>query len=101
VRIAVAFMQDSRFGESVTIHAETVRFRAFHRGRTDVSGHDLLAEERPGVDHLPPAEQRAFCNSQAFTLNVTRADMVRAGCSAGGRLFEAAACGHAHHQPPL
>ena len=45
------------------------------------------------VDHLPPSEHRAFYNSQRFTLNVTRADMVRAGYSPSVRLFEAAACG--------
>lgn len=44
-------------------------------------------------DHLPPAEHRGFYNSQRFTLNVTRADMVRAGYSPSVRLFEAAACG--------
>lgn len=45
------------------------------------------------VDHLPPAEHRSFYNRQRFTLNVTRADMVRAGYSPSVRLFEAAACG--------
>lgn len=45
------------------------------------------------VDHLPPSEHRSFYNSQRFTLNVTRADMVRAGYSPSVRLFEAAACG--------
>ena len=45
------------------------------------------------IHHLPPAEHRAFYNSQRFTLNVTRADMVRAGYSPSVRLFEAAACG--------
>src|SRR3546814_5885160 len=44
-------------------------------------------------DHLPPEEHRAFYNSQRFTLNVTRVDMVRAGWSPSVRLFEAAACG--------
>jgi spore maturation protein CgeB len=43
--------------------------------------------------HLPPAQHRAFYNSQRFTLNVTRQDMVRAGWSPSVRLFEAAACG--------
>lgn len=43
--------------------------------------------------HLPPAEHRAFYNRQRFTLNITRADMVRAGWSPSVRLFEAAACG--------
>lgn len=45
------------------------------------------------VEHLPPSEHRRFYNSQRFTLNVTRADMVRAGYSPSVRLFEAAACG--------
>jgi spore maturation protein CgeB len=44
-------------------------------------------------DHLAPAHHRAFYNSQRFTLNITRADMVRAGYSPSVRLFEAAACG--------
>jgi len=43
--------------------------------------------------HLPPAEHRAFYNAQRFTLNITRADMIRAGYSPSVRLFEAAACG--------
>ena len=45
------------------------------------------------IDHLPPAQHRWFYNSQRFTLNVTRADMIRAGYSPSVRLFEAAACG--------
>jgi spore maturation protein CgeB len=45
------------------------------------------------VDHLPPSDHRDFYNSQRFTLNVTRADMIRAGYSPSVRLFEAAACG--------
>ena len=45
------------------------------------------------IQHLPPAEHRKFYNSQSWTLNVTRADMVRAGYSPSVRLFEAAACG--------
>jgi spore maturation protein CgeB len=43
--------------------------------------------------HLPPAEHRHFYNSQRFTLNVTRKDMIAAGWSPSVRLFEAAACG--------
>lgn len=43
--------------------------------------------------HLAPANHRIFYNSQRFTLNVTRAAMVRAGFSPSVRLFEAAACG--------
>ncbi len=45
------------------------------------------------IDHLPPSEHNAFYNSQRFTLNLTRADMKRAGYSPSVRLFEAAACG--------
>jgi spore maturation protein CgeB len=45
------------------------------------------------IHHLPPGEHREFYNRQRFTLNVTRADMVRAGYSPSVRLFEAAACG--------
>jgi spore maturation protein CgeB len=44
------------------------------------------------IEHLPPAEHRAFYNAQRFTLNVTRADMVRTGYAPSVRLFEAAAC---------
>ena len=44
------------------------------------------------IEHLPPAEHRKFYNSQRFTLNVTRDDMIRAGYSPSVRLFEAAAC---------
>ncbi len=44
-------------------------------------------------DHLAPGEHRGFYNSQRVTLNVTRADMIRAGYSPSVRLFEAAACG--------
>lgn len=45
------------------------------------------------IHHLPPAEHREFYNSQRFTLNITRADMIKAGYSPSVRLFEAAACG--------
>ena len=45
------------------------------------------------VEHLPPDRHRSFYNSQRFTLNLTRADMIAAGFSPSVRLFEAAACG--------
>jgi spore maturation protein CgeB len=45
------------------------------------------------LDHVPPAEHRAFYAAQRWTLNVTRADMRAAGWSPSVRLFEAAACG--------
>lgn len=43
-------------------------------------------------EHLSAAEQREFYNRQRFTLNITRADMIRAGWSPSVRLFEACAC---------
>ncbi len=43
-------------------------------------------------NHLPPTQHRNFYNAQRFTLNVTRAAMIRAGWSPSVRLFEAAAC---------
>ncbi len=45
------------------------------------------------IDHIAPEAHREFYNSQRFTLNLTRADMIRAGYSPSIRLFEAAACG--------
>ncbi len=45
------------------------------------------------IERLAPSEHRCFYNRQRFTLNVTRADMCRAGYSPSVRLFEAAACG--------
>jgi spore maturation protein CgeB len=45
------------------------------------------------VDHVAASDHRAFYTSQRFTLNLTRADMIRAGYSPSVRLFEAAACG--------
>lgn len=47
------------------------------------------------IEHLPPDRHRSFYNSMKFTMNITRADMVRAGYSPSVRLFEAAACGTA------
>ena len=47
------------------------------------------------IVHLPPREHREFYNAQRYTLNITRADMIRAGWSPSVRLFEAAACGTA------
>ncbi len=44
------------------------------------------------IDHVPPREHPAFYAESRFTLNVTRADMIRAGFSPSVRLFEAAAC---------
>ncbi len=44
------------------------------------------------IEHLAPSQHPAFYAAQRVTLNVTRADMVRAGWSPSVRLFEAAAC---------
>ncbi|MDP8993450.1 MAG: glycosyltransferase [Pseudomonadota bacterium] len=44
------------------------------------------------IDHVPPADHPRFYAASRFTLNVTRADMVKAGWSPSVRLFEAAAC---------
>ncbi len=45
------------------------------------------------IAHLAPSEHPRFYCSLRWTLNLTRADMVRAGYSPSVRLFEAAACG--------
>jgi nucleoside-diphosphate-sugar epimerase/spore maturation protein CgeB len=44
------------------------------------------------IDHVPPADHPAFYAASRFTLNVTRADMIKAGWSPSVRLFEAGAC---------
>src|SRR5690606_25777743 len=43
------------------------------------------------IEHVPPGAHSAFHAASRFTLNVSRADMVRAGYSPSVRLFEAAA----------
>ena len=71
--------------------------RALPHARFVVAGpqypHDI---DWPGnverIEHLPPSDHAAFYNDQAWTLNVTRADMVAAGYSPSVRLFEASAC---------
>ena len=45
------------------------------------------------IEHLSPDAHPDFYSSCAWTLNVTRADMIRTGWSPSVRLFEAAACG--------
>ncbi len=45
------------------------------------------------IEHLAPAAHPDFYSACGWTLNVTRADMIRAGWSPSVRLFEAAACG--------
>jgi spore maturation protein CgeB len=71
--------------------------RRWKRGKFVVAG-PMYPEKikwPPNVEriaHLSPVEHRAFYNSQKFTLNITRADMIEAGYSPSVRLFEAAAC---------
>ncbi|MBA3898747.1 MAG: glycosyltransferase [Bacteroidetes bacterium] len=45
------------------------------------------------IEHIAPPGHREFYNAQRFTLNITRADMMKMGYSPSVRLFEAAACG--------
>jgi spore maturation protein CgeB len=45
------------------------------------------------IEHFPPDRHGWFYSRQRFTLNITRADMIRMGYSPSVRLFEAAACG--------
>jgi spore maturation protein CgeB len=45
------------------------------------------------IEHLGPHRHGWFYSRQRFTLNITRADMIRMGYSPSVRLFEAAACG--------
>ena len=59
-------------------------------------GYPASVEWPPNVvrlEHVPPPLHPGFYNRQVFTLNLTRAAMVRAGWSPSVRLFEAAACG--------
>jgi spore maturation protein CgeB len=62
-----------------------------------VAGPGYTRDEWPAsvehLTHVAAIDHRAFYTSQRFTLNLTRADMVRAGYSPSVRLFEAAACG--------
>ena len=68
------------------------------QGRFSVAGPQYPATIRwprnvTRIDHLPPSSHRLFYNSQRFTLNVTREDMIASGYAPSVRLFEAAACG--------
>ncbi len=72
--------------------------RLWPEGRFNVTG-----PQYPSIIHWPdnvarfehsaPDEHREFYASQRYTLNITRADMIRAGYSPSVRLFEAAVCG--------
>ncbi len=72
--------------------------RQWEEGRFTVAGPQYprgvpWPENVARIEHLPPSLHCAFYNSQRFTLNLTRADMVRVGYSPSIRIFEAAACG--------
>ncbi len=72
--------------------------RAWPAGRFEVAGaqypaHVAWPANVRHTAHLPPSAHRTFYCRQRFTLNVTRADMIRAGWSPSVRIFEAAACG--------
>jgi spore maturation protein CgeB len=72
--------------------------RAWREGRFVVAGPQYPANIQWGrnverLEHLAPEQHRIFYCQQRYTLNVTRADMIRAGYSPSVRLFEAAACG--------
>jgi len=45
------------------------------------------------IEHVPPEAHSSFYCRQRYTLNITRANMVKAGFSPSVRLFEAAAAG--------
>lgn len=71
--------------------------RAWPAGRFVVAGSQypeniVWPQNTQYLHHLPPADHRIFYNSQRFTLNLTRAEMIRAGYAPSIRLFEAAAC---------
>jgi spore maturation protein CgeB len=71
--------------------------RQWLRGRFAVAGPqypEKIAWPRnvERIEHLAPPEHPDFYTAQRFTLNITRADMARAGFSPSVRLFEAAAC---------
>jgi spore maturation protein CgeB len=72
--------------------------RTWPRGRFAVVGPQYPREivwprNVKRIEHLAPDRHRTFYARQRFTLNLTRADMVRWGWSPSVRLFEAAACG--------
>lgn len=71
--------------------AREVPLRAFALAGPGFAG--PLSANVETIDHLPPGRHRWYYNSQRYTLNVTRREMIRAGYSPSVRLFEAAACG--------
>jgi spore maturation protein CgeB len=91
-------MRRGRYGTCIpmTIIASTARLLATRHLGLDSRLHPPGAMDMPPLYSVAstcrPANATAVYNAQRFTLNLTRADMVRAGCSPNIRLFEAAAC---------
>jgi spore maturation protein CgeB len=73
--------------------ARDLRDRRFVVAGAQYPEHIAWPDNVRRITHLPPGEHRHFYNAQRYTLNITRADMIRAGWSPSVRLFEAAACG--------
>lgn len=72
--------------------------RQWEKGRFIVAGpqypqHISWPHNVERIEHMPPSLHVDFYNRQRFTLNITRADMIKMGYSPSVRLFEAAACG--------
>lgn len=72
--------------------------RRWEKGRFIVAGpqypqHISWPNNVERIEHMPPSLHIDFYNHQRFTLNITRADMIKTGYSPSVRLFEAAACG--------
>jgi spore maturation protein CgeB len=72
--------------------------RRWGKGRFVVAGSEYPRSVRwpknvKRISNFPPGKQRAFYNSQRFTLNLTPPGVIAAGFSPSARLFEAAACG--------
>lgn len=71
--------------------------RGWRQGRFAVAGpmypEDIVWPDNVEREiHLSPREHAAFYGAQRFTLNITRAEMKKAGFSPSVRLFEAGAC---------
>ena len=73
--------------------ARRLAARPLRGRRLAVSARARMAANLDRIDHIDPGRHAGFYARQRFTLNVTRADMIRCGWSPSVRLFEAAACG--------
>jgi spore maturation protein CgeB len=73
--------------------ARNVRHQRFVVGGPGYPADTLWPPNVERIENVPAHRHRHFYTSQRYTLNLTRADMIRAGYSPSVRLFEAAACG--------